>query len=49
MRTYYLHEADDYAFAADVSNYLDNKLYLEAIQSLYKRWKNEAPRVLGEI
>lgn len=49
MRTYYLHEADDYAFAADISSYLDNKLYLEAIQSLYKRWKNEAPRVLGEV
>lgn len=49
MKTYYLHEADDYAFAADVSSYLDNKLYLEAIQSLYKRWKNEAPRVLGEV
>lgn len=49
MKTYYLHEADDYAFAADVSSYLDNKLYLEAIQILYKRWKNEAPRVLGEM
>ena len=49
MKTYYLHEADDYAFAADVSSYLDNKLYLEAIQALYKRWGHETYRVLGEV
>lgn len=49
MKTYYLHEADDYAFAADVSSFLDNKLYLEAIQSLYKKWGHEEVRVLGEV
>lgn len=49
MKTYYLHEADDYAFAADVSSFLDNKLYLEAIQILHKRWGHEGPRVLGEV
>lgn len=49
MKTYYLHEADDYAFAADVSSYLDNKLYLEAIQMLYKKWGTEETRILGEL
>lgn len=49
MKTYYLHEADDYAFAADVSSYLDNKLYLEAIQMLYKKWGAEEARILGEL
>lgn len=49
MKTYYLHEADDYAFAADVTNFLDNKLYLEAIQMLHKRWGQDAPRILGEV
>lgn len=49
MKTYYLHEADDYAFAADVMSFLDNKLYLEAIQALYKRWGAEEVRVLGEV
>lgn len=49
MKTYYLHEADDYAFAADVSNYLDNKLVLEAIQILYRTWGDDELRVLGEV
>lgn len=49
MRTAYLHEADDYAFAADIRSYLDNKKIIEAIQQLHRRWGNEAPRVLGEV
>lgn len=49
MKAYYLHEADDYAFAADVTSYLDNKKVIEAIQQLNRRWGNEAPRVLGEV
>lgn len=49
MKTIYLMEASDYAFAADVRNYLDNKKELEAIQALYKRWGNEQIRVLGEV
>lgn len=48
MKACYLHEASDYAFAADVTNYLDNKTILEAIQMLYKRWGTEQVRVLGE-
>lgn len=49
MKTLYLMEASDYAFAADVRAYLDNKKYIEATQMLHRRWGNEAPRVLGEV
>lgn len=49
MKAYYLHEADDYAFAADVTNYLDNKKILEAIQMLHKKWGDADVRVLGEV
>ena len=49
MKACYLHEASDYAFAADVTNYLDNKTILEAIQMLYKKWGTEQTRVLGEV
>lgn len=49
MKTLYLMEASDYAFAADVRSYLDNKKELEAIQALHKKWGNEQIRVLGEV
>ena len=49
MKTLYLMEASDYAFAADVRAYLDNKKYIEAIQMLHRRWGTEAPRILGEV
>lgn len=49
MKTLYLMEASDYAFAADVRAYLDNKKELEAIQALHRRWGNEKLRVLGEV
>ena len=49
MKTLYLMEASDYAFAADVRSYLDNKKELEAIQALHRRWGNEEIRVLGEV
>lgn len=49
MKACYLHEAEDYAFAADVTSYLDNKTILEAIQMLYKKWGNEQTRILGEV
>lgn len=48
MKTYYLHEADDYAFAADIGQYLDNKKIPEAIQAINKQWGVEAPVILGE-
>lgn len=49
MKTVYLHEADDYAFAADVTSYLDNKKIIEAIQMLHRQFGDESPRVLGEV
>lgn len=49
MKTVYLHEADDYAFAADIRSYLDNKKIIEAIQQLHRQWGDESPRVLGEV
>lgn len=48
MQTYWLHEADDYAFAADIQSYLDNKKVIEAQQALYRRWGVEDLVVLGE-
>lgn len=48
MRVVYFHEADDFAFAADISSYLDNKKVAEAIQALNRRWGNEEPIILGE-
>lgn len=47
MRKLWYEEADDMAFSQGVESYLDNKLILEAIQQLNKRFKNEMPRVLG--
>lgn len=49
MRTYWLREADDYAFAADIRDYLDNKKLIEAIQALNARWGMEEHLVLGEV
>jgi hypothetical protein len=48
MKTLYLMEASDYAFASDIRSYLDNKKELEAIQMLHKQFGMEGPRVLGE-
>jgi hypothetical protein len=48
MRSVYFHESDDFAFASDITNYLDNKQVVEAIQQLYKRWGNEMPVIIGE-
>lgn len=49
MKACYLREASDYAFASDVTTYLDSKTILEAIQMLYKKWGAEEIRVLGEV
>lgn len=49
MKTLYLMEASDYAFASDVRAYLDNKKEIEAIQMLHRTWGTEAPRILGEV
>ena len=47
MRKVWYEEADDFAFSGAIEQYLDNKLILEAIQQLNKKYKNEMPRVLG--
>lgn len=49
MKTLYLMEASDYAFAADVRSYLDNKKEIEAVQMLHKQFGMESPRILGEV
>ena len=49
MKTVYLHEADDYAFASDIRSLLDNKKIIEAIQMLHRQWGNETPRIIGEV
>ena len=49
MKACYLHEASDYAFAADITSYLDNKKIIEAIQLLHRKWGVEATRILGEV
>lgn len=48
MRIAWYHEADDFAFAADISSYLDNKKVNEATQALNRRWGTEESIVLGE-
>lgn len=49
MRTVYYHESDDFAFAADISAYLDNKKTVEAIQILNRRFGVEEPTIIGEM
>lgn len=49
MKTLYLMEASDYAFAADVRSYIDNKKEIEAIQMLHRQFGMESPRILGEV
>lgn len=49
MRTVYYHESDDFAFAADINSYLDNKKVLEAIQQLNRRWGVERGTIVGEL
>lgn len=48
MRVAWYHEADDFAFAADISSYLDNKKVVEAIQALNRRFGTEESIILGE-
>lgn len=49
MKTVYYHEAEDFSFAADISNYLDNKKVVEAIQALNRRWGIDEPTIIGEM
>lgn len=45
-RMYYL-ESSDHAFAADITNYLDNKEIVEAVQLLNRYYESEQPVILG--
>lgn len=47
MRKVWYEEADDFAFSQAIETYLDNKILMEAIQQLNKKFKTEFPRVLG--
>lgn len=49
MRVVYYHEADDFAFASDIGQYLDNKKVLEAIQALHKRFGIDDQIIVGEV
>lgn len=49
MRTVFYEEADDFAFAGQIMDYLDNKQIPEAIQILNKRWGAMPNAVLGEL
>lgn len=48
MKNVYYQESADFAFAADIESYLDNKLVPEAQQELLKRWTSDTPIILGE-
>lgn len=48
LKTVWYQEADDFAFAGAIYDYLDNKYLPEAIQMLNKRWGAGAPIILGE-
>lgn len=49
MQVYWYHEADDFAFGADILSYLDNKKLIEAQQALHRRWGVEEVTILGEF
>lgn len=49
MRKVWYEEADDFAFAGAIEQYMDNKTIQEAVFQLNKRMKNEMPRILGGI
>lgn len=48
MRRVFYQESSDFAFAADIASYLDNKEVIEAIQELTRQDSNDTMRVLGE-
>lgn len=48
MRTLMYYEGSDFAFGEATAQYLDNKAVREAVFELNKRWKVEAPIILGE-
>lgn len=49
MSHVWLQEAEDFAFAGAIYDYMDNKLVPEAIQMLNKRWSAAPQAILGEV
>lgn len=49
LRTVWYHEADDFAFAGAIYDYLDSKYLPEAIQMLNKTYGSSGPQILGEV
>lgn len=47
LRNVWWQEADDLAFSGAILDYLDNKYLPEAVQELNRRWRTEAPIILG--
>ena len=48
LTTVWLQEAEDFSFAGNIYDYLDNKWLPEAIQALNKRWGVSKVAVVGE-
>lgn len=49
LSTVWLQEAEDFSFAGNIYDYLDNKWLPEAIQALNKRWGVSKTAILGEV
>lgn len=48
MRRVFYQESSDFAFAADITSYLDNKEVVEAVQELTRKDSDDTFRILGE-
>ncbi len=49
LSTVWLQEAEDFAFAGNIYDYLDNKWLPQAVQALNKRWGVSGQAILGEV
>ena len=48
LSTVWLQEAEDFSFAGNIYDYLDNKWVPQAVQALNKQWGVASPIILGE-
>lgn len=49
LSSVWLQEAEDFSFAGNIYDYLDNKYLPEAIQALNKRWGVSKVAIVGEV
>lgn len=49
LSTVWLQEAEDFAFAGNIYDYLDNKWIPQAVQALNKQWGISRQAILGEV